>query len=49
MNRCLVCGVAIYDGGHTIGPGQYVCIDCETAKGGWEDIRLDDYGRLIKR
>ena len=25
-----------------------VCPECESAKGNWEDSRLDDYGRLIK-
>ena len=49
MNRCLVCGVVTGDSGHTIGPGQYVCLECEIAKGNWEDARLDDYGRLVKR
>ncbi len=33
--------------------GEYtsatVCQGCESAKGNWEDTRLDDYGRLIKR
>lgn len=36
---CVVCGVR---------NGADICEDCEDAKGRWEDLRLDDYGRLIK-
>ena len=44
---CHVCGTSLFSVRYKIGPGQYVCLDCETTKGQWEDMRLDDYSRLI--
>ena len=43
---CLVCGdtqSAIFH------DGARVCVECFRARGGWEDPRLDQYGRLLKR
>ena len=46
---CFVCGASSPWPEHVvIAPKHVVCPDCESAKGNWEDSRLDDYGRLIK-
>lgn len=46
--QCLVCGAySPWENTH-ISEDTVVCPDCENAKGGWEDPRLDEYGRLVK-
>lgn len=48
-SACWVCGSFLDGAGIKIGAGAQVCIDCEEAKGKWEDPRLDEYGRLLKK
>ena len=49
MNECFVCGAySPWPYVVTVSPDKVVCPDCENAKGGWEDVRLNDYGQLIK-
>ena len=43
---CHICGTWLHTTRYRIGDRQYVCLDCELAKGGWEDTRLDEYGRI---
>jgi hypothetical protein len=42
--RCFVCGT--YDPELTH-DGIVVCTPCYEARGGWEDARLDQYGRIV--
>ena len=45
--NCHICGTWLHTTRYKIGDRQYICLECELAKGGWEDTRLDDYGRLL--